>query len=111
MREVIYNFLNILLYLNIILLFFLDVNDSMHFEDSLPAKQLRPKVLIHPDTKDADNAKTYTIKVTLSLGSAAILFITLCVAIAAIIARYQKRGRKTKYNFDEPTVEFSKLIN
>lgn len=83
----------------------------MYLEDSQSAKQRRPKILIHPDTKDADIEKTNMIKLILGLGSAAISFITICVVIAAIVARYQKRGRATRYNFDEPTVEFSKLMN
>ncbi|XP_012217626.2 peptidyl-alpha-hydroxyglycine alpha-amidating lyase 1 [Linepithema humile] len=72
--------------------FLQDVNDSMYFEDSQSTKQRRPKILIHPDTKDTDIEKTDMIKLILGLGSAAISFITICVVIAAIVARYQKRG-------------------
>lgn len=51
-----------------------------------------PKLLIHPDTKDADIEKTNMTKLILGLGSAAISFITICIVIAAIVARCQKRG-------------------
>lgn len=67
-----------------------------------------PKLLIHPDTKDADIEKTNMTKLILGLGSAAISFITICIVIAAIVARCQKRGRENHY--DEPAVEFSKLV-
>lgn len=72
-------------------------------------KQHRSKILVQPDTKDADIGKTNMTKLILGLGSAAVSFITICVAIAAIVARCQKRGRKTRY-YDEPAVEFSKLV-
>lgn len=85
------------------------VNDSTHVEDSQSIKQHRSKILIQPDTKDADIGKTNMTKLILGLGSAAVSFITICVAIAAIVARCQKRGRKTRY-YDEPAVEFSKLV-
>ncbi|XP_072752956.1 peptidyl-alpha-hydroxyglycine alpha-amidating lyase 1 isoform X2 [Anoplolepis gracilipes] len=73
------------------------VNDSMHAEElqhikSQSIKQHRSKILVHPDTKDADNGKTNMTKLILGLGSAAVSFITICVAIAAIVARCQKRG-------------------
>ncbi|XP_029156465.1 peptidyl-alpha-hydroxyglycine alpha-amidating lyase 1-like isoform X2 [Nylanderia fulva] len=68
------------------------VNDSVHLEDSQSIKRHRPKILVHPDTKDADIEKTNMTKLILGLGSAAISFITICVAIAAIVARCQKRG-------------------
>ncbi|KAM0725696.1 Peptidyl-alpha-hydroxyglycine alpha-amidating lyase 1 [Formica fusca] len=68
------------------------VNDSIHVEDSQSIKRQRPKILVHPDTKDADIGKTNMTKLILGLGSAAISFITICVAIAAIVARCQKRG-------------------
>lgn len=68
----------------------------------------RPKILVHPDTKDADAEKSNTTKLILGLGSAAISFIIICVVIAAIVARCQKRGRA--YHYDEATVEFSKLV-
>lgn len=48
-------------------------------------------------------------KLILGLGSAAISFITICIAIAAIVARCQKRGRELRH-YDEPTVEFAKLV-
>ncbi|XP_050463567.1 peptidyl-alpha-hydroxyglycine alpha-amidating lyase 1-like [Cataglyphis hispanica] len=87
------------------------VNDSTPAEDSQSIKRHRPKILVHPDTKDADIGKTNMTKLILGLGSAAISFITICVAIAAIVARCQKRGRETRYHYDEPIVEFSKLVN
>ncbi|KAL6427424.1 hypothetical protein ACFW04_008750 [Cataglyphis niger] len=68
------------------------VNDSTPVEDSQSIKRHRPKILVHPDTKDVDIEKTNMTKLILGLGSAAISFITICVAIAAIVARYQKRG-------------------
>ncbi|XP_011879380.1 PREDICTED: peptidyl-alpha-hydroxyglycine alpha-amidating lyase 1 [Vollenhovia emeryi] len=60
--------------------------------NSQSAKRHQPKILVHPDTKDDDIEKTNATKLILSLGSAAISFITLCIAIAAIVARCQKRG-------------------
>lgn len=54
--------------------------------------------------------KTNMTKLILGLGSAAVFFITICVAIAATIARCQKRGRKARYHYDEPAIEFSKLV-
>ncbi|XP_024871261.1 peptidyl-alpha-hydroxyglycine alpha-amidating lyase 1-like [Temnothorax curvispinosus] len=60
--------------------------------NSQSAKQHQPKILTHPDTKDADTEKTNITKLILGLGSAAISFITICIAIAAIVARCQKRG-------------------
>ncbi|XP_011640878.1 peptidyl-alpha-hydroxyglycine alpha-amidating lyase 1 [Pogonomyrmex barbatus] len=68
------------------------VNDSTRSEDSQSAKRHQPKILIHPDTKDTDIEKTNMTKMILGLGSAAISFITMCIAIAAIVARCQKRG-------------------
>lgn len=68
------------------------VNDSTHVEDSQSIKQHRSKILVHPDTTDADMEKTNMTKLILGLGSAAVFFITICVAIAATIARCQKRG-------------------
>ncbi|EFN62923.1 Peptidyl-alpha-hydroxyglycine alpha-amidating lyase 1 [Camponotus floridanus] len=68
------------------------VNDSTHVEDSQSIKQHRSKILIQPDTKDADIGKTNMTKLILGLGSAAVSFVTICVAIAAIVARCQKRG-------------------
>ncbi|XP_070164966.1 peptidyl-alpha-hydroxyglycine alpha-amidating lyase 1 [Polyergus mexicanus] len=68
------------------------VNNSIHVEDSQSIKLQRPKILVHPDTKDADIGKTNMTKLILGLGSAAISFITICIAIAAILARCQKRG-------------------
>ncbi|KMQ96680.1 peptidyl-alpha-hydroxyglycine alpha-amidating lyase 1 [Lasius niger] len=89
--------------------FLQDVNNSVHLEDSQSIKRHRPKILVHPDTKDADIEKTNVTKLILGLGSAAVSFITICVAIAAIVARCQKRGRETRY-YDEPPIEFSKLV-
>ncbi|XP_014468096.1 PREDICTED: peptidyl-alpha-hydroxyglycine alpha-amidating lyase 1 [Dinoponera quadriceps] len=68
------------------------VNDSTHSENLVSTNRRRPKILIHPDTKDADAEKSNMTKLILGLGSAAISFIIICVAIAAIVARCQKRG-------------------
>ncbi|OAD52889.1 Peptidyl-alpha-hydroxyglycine alpha-amidating lyase 1 [Eufriesea mexicana] len=51
---------------------------------------------------------TTTATLVLSLVTAAVIFIALCVAIAAVVARCQKRGRLFQY--DESAVEFSKLV-
>lgn len=51
---------------------------------------------------------TTTATLVLSLVTAAVIFIALCVAIAAVLARCQKRGRLFQY--DESAVEFSKLV-
>lgn len=67
-------------------------------------------ILIHPDTKDTDIEKTNMTKLILGLGSAAVSFITICIVIAAIVAKCQKRGRETRHHYDEPAVEFSKLV-
>jgi len=83
------------------------VNNSDNLQS---VKQHRSKVLIHPDTKDANIEKTNMTKLILGLGSAAVSFITICIAIAAIVARCQKRGRGTRRHYDEPAVEFSKLV-
>ncbi|XP_039307566.1 peptidyl-alpha-hydroxyglycine alpha-amidating lyase 1 isoform X2 [Solenopsis invicta] len=77
--------------------------------NSQSAKRHQSKILIHPDTQDTDIEKTNVTKLILSLGSAAVSFITICIAIAAIVARCQKRGRRTRH-YDEPAVEFSKLV-
>uniref|UniRef100_A0A348G612 peptidylamidoglycolate lyase n=1 Tax=Odontomachus monticola TaxID=613454 RepID=A0A348G612_ODOMO len=84
------------------------VNDSTHSENLVSTNHRRPKILVHPDTKDADTEKSNMTKLILGLGSAAISFIIICVAIAAIVARCQKRGRA--YHYDEATIEFSKLV-
>lgn len=65
------------------------VNNS---DNSQSTKRHQPKILIHPDAKDADIEKTNMTKLILGLGSAAISFITICIVIAAIVARCQKRG-------------------
>lgn len=77
--------------------------------NSQSAKRQKSKILIHPDTTDIDIEKTNATKLILGLGSAAISFITICIVIAAIVARCQKRGRKTRHH-DESPVEFSKLV-
>jgi len=82
----------------------LGVNNS----NSQSAKRHQHQILIHPDTENADIEKTNMTKLILGLGSAVVSFITICIAIAAIVARCQKRGRKIRH--DEPVVEFSKLI-
>lgn len=87
--------------------FFTGVNDSTHSENLLSKNHHGPRILVHPDTKDVDADKSYVTKLILGLGSAAISFIIICVAIAAIVVRCQKRGR-ARYN--ESTVEFSKLV-
>lgn len=51
---------------------------------------------------------TTTATLVLSLVTAAVIFIALCIAIAAVLARCQKRGRLFQY--DESAVEFSKLV-
>ncbi|EFN75573.1 Peptidyl-alpha-hydroxyglycine alpha-amidating lyase 1 [Harpegnathos saltator] len=68
------------------------VNDSTHSENLVSTNHRRPKILIHPDTKDADTEKSNMTKMILGLGSLAISFLIICVAIAAIVARCQKRG-------------------
>ncbi|KYQ52011.1 Peptidyl-alpha-hydroxyglycine alpha-amidating lyase 1 [Trachymyrmex zeteki] len=65
------------------------VNSS---NNSQSAKRHQHQILIHPDTEDADTEKTNMTKLILGLGSAAVSFITICIAIAAIVARCQKRG-------------------
>jgi preprotein translocase subunit SecG len=39
----------------------------------------------------------------------ALFFIGFCIFLAALLARYQKRGRKSR--FEEPDVKFSKLVD
>lgn len=51
---------------------------------------------------------TTTATLVLSLVTAAVIFIALCIAIAAVVAKCQKRGRLFQY--DESAVEFSKLV-
>lgn len=60
--------------------------------------------------KDINNLSggTTTATLVLSLVTAAVIFIALCIAIAAVVARCQKRGRLFQY--DESAVEFSKLV-
>lgn len=93
-----------ILYLNVYLFLFLGVNNSQSL------KRQKSTILIHPDTTDIDIEKTNATKLILSLGSAAISFITICIAIAAIVARCQKRGTKTRRRYDESPIEFSKLV-
>lgn len=94
-----------------LILLFSGVNESARLEDAQSAKRHRPKILVHPDTKDIDVEKTNVTKLILGLGSAAVFFITMCVVIAAIVARCQKRGRARRRQYDEPIVEFSKLVD
>ncbi|KAL0134562.1 hypothetical protein PUN28_001391 [Cardiocondyla obscurior] len=60
--------------------------------NSLSAKRYRSKILVHPDTENTNIEKTNATKLILTLGSAAVSFITTCIAIAAIIARCPKKG-------------------
>jgi hypothetical protein len=69
-------------------LYFSGVNESgvnAHLKDAQSAKRRRPKILVHPDTKDIDIEKNNMTKLILGLGSAAVFFITICVVIAAIV--------------------------
>ncbi|RLU25558.1 hypothetical protein DMN91_001714 [Ooceraea biroi] len=96
------------------------VNDSANLQDAQSAKRHRPEVLVHPDTKDVDVEKINVTKLILGLGSAAVFFITICIVIAAIVARREnfklssllesRRGRSYKFLEKRPnTRDFSKL--
>lgn len=67
-----------------------------------------PAPLTDSNTNDPSTGGTTTATLVLSLVTAAVIFIALCVAIAAVVARCQKRGRLFQY--DESAVEFSKLV-
>lgn len=88
-------------------LFFTGENDSMHSDNLLSTNRHRPRILVHPDTKDSNMEKSNVTRLILGLGSAAISFIIICIVIAAIVARCQKRGRAY---YNDSTVELSKLV-
>lgn len=96
-------------YINISSSLFLGTNESKHSEIS-SAKRHRTNILVHPETTDDDDEKNNMTKWILGLGSATISFIIICVVIAAIVARCQKRGRKTRSYYDVPSFEMSKLV-
>lgn len=86
-----------------------DVNASMQTDNSITRANSRHEPA--PLTDSSSNASTggtTTAILILTLVTAAVIFIALCVSIAAIVARYQKRGRLFQY--DESAVEFSKLV-
>lgn len=71
-----------------------------------PRHELSP--LTDTNSDNLSSGGTTTATLVLSLVTAAVIFIALCVAIAAVVARCQKRGRLFQY--DESAVEFSKLV-
>lgn len=61
------------------------------------------------DIGDKDNITPNTAVLVLSIITTAVTFIVLCLSVAAIVARCQKRGRILQ-DYDEGCVEFTKLV-
>lgn len=89
---------------------FADINASMQTGSLVINTNARhePSPLMDSNTNNPSTGGTTTAILVLSLVTAAVIFIVLCVTIAAVVARCQKRGRLFQY--DESAVEFSKLV-
>lgn len=89
---------------------FSGINASVQTGKSEIKSKLRhePAPLTDSNANNPTSGGTTTATLVLSLVTAAVIFIALCVAIAAVVARCQKRGRLFQY--DESAVEFSKLV-
>lgn len=89
--------------------FFQDINTSVQIGNFIvhANPHHEPAPLTDKDINNLSGGTT-TATLVLSLVTAAVIFIALCIAIAAVVARCQKRGRLFQY--DESAVEFSKLV-
>ncbi|XP_078047552.1 uncharacterized protein LOC144475473 [Augochlora pura] len=74
--------------------FFPDINASVHTGKTVITTKARHELttLTDSNTNDPSIGGTTTATLVLSLVTAAVIFIALCVAIAAVVARCQKRG-------------------
>lgn len=88
---------------------FIDTNTSMQIGNSIihANPHHEPAPLMDRAINNLSGGTT-TATLVLSLVTAAVIFIAFCIAIAAVVARCQKRGRLFQY--DESAVEFSKLV-
>lgn len=86
------------------------VNDSTHSKElGSYNNHLQLRILSQPDTEFLNTVEHQSKALYILLGATIISAVVICIVLVATVIRCRNRGR-AYYHYDEPTVEFSKLV-